>query len=77
MALGKKGKAAFNNAVGITESAILVMEALNGKFDNLQDGMNLDVSGMSGQQFLDTFNALLNSGKSFNLTRYDINDEEE
>jgi len=47
------GNAAEGQAKNITESALIVIEVLNGDFSNLKDGTELDISGM-GRNELDT-----------------------
>ena len=48
--MGKAGENAYNDAVRITESAILVVEILNGNFSHVKDGTVFDLSGMNAQQ---------------------------
>jgi hypothetical protein len=62
----------------ITESAIIVMEALNGDFSHLKDGMDLDISGMGYDQYFDLVNTLLKSDlKDIKLWHYSRRDHEE
>jgi RHS repeat-associated protein len=48
--LGEEGKKALNQANKITESALLVVEVLNGNFSHVQTGTTFDLSGMNTEQ---------------------------
>ena len=64
MVLNKDGKIAFDKAKSISESAVLVTEMLNNKFDNIKDGTSLNISGMSNGQFQQVINSALKSNKN-------------
>jgi len=53
--------AAEGQAMSITESALIVVEALNGDFSNLKEGTQLDISGMGSKQLNILVKALLKS----------------
>lgn len=50
LALGKDGKQAYADATKITESALIVVEVMNGNFSHVQNGTTFDLSGMNGDQ---------------------------
>ena len=50
LAKGPEGKKAYSAATKITESALLVVEALNGNFSHIQNGTTFDLSGMNQEQ---------------------------
>jgi RHS repeat-associated protein len=64
MAKGEKGQLAFKNAMSISESAVLVVEMLNGNFSHIQDGTTLDVSGMNKEQFQKVLDAAIQSKRN-------------
>lgn len=64
MVKGDKGQIAFDKAMSISESAVLVTEMLNGKFDNIKDGTSLNISGMNKDQFQQVINSALKSKKN-------------
>lgn len=50
LASGAEGKKAYDGAVDITTSALLVVEVLNGNFSHIQSGTTFDLSGMNAGQ---------------------------
>jgi RHS repeat-associated protein len=55
------GNVAEDQAKNITESALIVIEVLNGDFSNLKDGMELDISGMGRDELGTLIQSLLKS----------------
>ena len=49
LASGAEGQKAYDGAVNVTTSALLVVEVLNGNFSHVQSGTTLDLSGMNGK----------------------------
>jgi len=58
IASGKDGQKAYNDAVNITTSALIVVEVLNGNFSHVQSGTSFDLSGMSSEQKAKLLDAL-------------------
>ena len=52
------------NAMRITNSAIVIIEMMNGKYDNLKSGSVLDITGMTEAQRKSTVSLLEKSGKN-------------
>jgi hypothetical protein len=50
MGRGREGKKAYADAMKITESALMVVEVLNGNFSNVKHGTSFDLSGMNEEQ---------------------------
>ncbi len=64
MAKGKDGQQAFNNAMSISESALVVIEMLNNNFSHVVDGTVLDISGMNKDQFQQIKDAAFKSNRN-------------
>jgi RHS repeat-associated protein len=58
MAMGKDGKKAYDDAVKMTESALIIVEVLNGNFSHVQNGTTFDLSGMNADQKTKLIDAL-------------------
>ena len=56
---------------GITKSAVIVIEVLNGNYRNLQTGSKLDISGMPYEEFSILKSAIEKSGvRNISLVEY-------
>jgi hypothetical protein len=63
MALGS-GFQSWHDATSLTESAVMVVEMLNGNYSNVQEGTTLEITGMNQDQFKQLVNAALKSKKN-------------
>lgn len=64
MAKGLEGTQAFDNAMSISESAVVVTEMVNNNFSHVKDGTTLNISGMNKEQFQKVVDAALKSKKN-------------
>lgn len=63
MAQGEEGLEAYSNGMNITESAVLVVQMLNGDYSNIKDGTSIEISGMNQKQLAQLVDAALKSEK--------------
>jgi hypothetical protein len=63
MGQGKDGLNAYKNGMNITESAVLVVQMLNGNYSNVKDGTTIEISGMNSKQLSQLIDAALKSEK--------------
>lgn len=75
MGSGAEGFQAWQDAVGITESAVMITEMLNGNFSNVSDGTTLDISGMGQKEFSQLIDVLMKSDKNIRVKNDDDEDD--
>ena len=68
MGQGEDGLNAYKNGMSITESAVLVVQMLNGNYSNIKDGTTIEISGMNKKQLNQLIDAALKSEKKVRFT---------
>ena len=63
MGQGEDGLNAYKSGMNITESAVLVVQMLNGNYSNIKDGTTIEISGMNSKQLGQLVDAALKSEK--------------